>query len=128
MTAQPLILQTNASKYGLSATLTKITGPIAFASKILTDVETRYPNIERECLSICFSLEKFHTYVYGKCVTVQNDHKPLEMIERKPIHSAPPRLQCMLLRLQKYDYTIQYIPGKDMVLARQAFKVPIMQK
>ena len=39
------------------------------------------------------------------------------MIQRKPIHAAPPRLQCMLLKLQKYDYTIQSVPGKDMVLA-----------
>ena len=39
------------------------------------------------------------------------------MIQQKPIHVAPPQLQCMLLNMQKYDYTIQYKPGKDMVLA-----------
>ena len=39
------------------------------------------------------------------------------MIQRKPIHKAQPRLQCMLSKLQKYDYSIQYVPGKDMVLA-----------
>ena len=35
----------------------------------------------------------------------------------KPIHAAPPRLQQMLLRLQCYDYTLLYKPGKEMVLA-----------
>ena len=30
---------------------------------------------------------------------------------------APPRLQRMLLRLQKYDFTVKYRPGKEMVLA-----------
>ena len=39
------------------------------------------------------------------------------MIQQKPIHAAPPHLQCMLLCKQKYDYTIQYKPGKEMVLA-----------
>ena len=39
------------------------------------------------------------------------------MIQHKPIHAAPPRLQGMLLHMQKYDYTIVYKPGKDMVLA-----------
>ena len=39
------------------------------------------------------------------------------MIQHKPIHAAPPRLQQMLLGMQKYDYTIHYKPGKDMVLA-----------
>ena len=98
--------------------------PIAFASKTPTDVETRYANIEHECLSVCFGLEKFHTYVYGRHITVQNDHKPLEMIQKKPIHAAPPCLQCMLLRLQKYDYTIVYKPGKEMVLADHLSRFP----
>ena len=74
-------------------------------------------NIERECLSVCFGLEKFHIYIYGRHVLIENDHKPLEMIQHKPIHMAPPRLQWMLLHVQKYDYTIVYKPGKDMVLA-----------
>ena len=46
------------------------------------------------------------------------------MIQRKPIQAAPPRLQHMLLKLQKYDYTIQYIPGKDMVLAHRLSRFP----
>lgn len=29
---------------------------------------------------------------------------------------APPRLQRMLLRLQRYDFTAKYTPGKEMVL------------
>ena len=109
---QPLILQTDASEYGLGTALIQGNSPRVFARKTLTDVETRYANIERECLSMCFGLERFHTYVYGKHVIVQNDHKPLEIIQRKPIHPALPRLQCMCLRLQKYGYAIQYIPGK----------------
>ena len=68
-------------------------------------------------MPLCFGLDRFHIYVCGKHIIVQNDRKPLEMIHRKPIHAAPPRLQHMLLRLLKYDYTLQYIPGKDMVLA-----------
>ena len=119
-----LILQTDASEYGLGTALIQNNRPITFASKTLTDVETRYANIERECLSVVFGLEKFHTFIYGRHIIVQNDHKPLEMIQRKPIQAALPRLQCMLLKLQKYDYTIQYIPGKDMVLAVSLSRFP----
>ena len=95
--SQPLSIQTDASEYGLGAALLQNNRPIAFASKTLTDVETRYANIEQECLSVVFGLEKFHTYIYGRHITVFNDHKPLEMITKKPIHAAPPRLQRMLL-------------------------------
>ena len=80
-------------------------------SKTLTDVETRYANIELECFSVVFGLEKFHTYIYGRHITVYNDHKPLE-ITKKPIHAGPPRLQRMLLWLLRYDYTLLYKAGK----------------
>ena len=62
-------------------------------------------------------MEKFHQYVYGQKVTVQSDHKPLESIRKKPILSAPKRLQKMLMRLQMYDYDLVYRPGRLMQLA-----------
>ena len=46
------------------------------------------------------------------------------MIQHKPIHAAPPRLQRMLLHMQKYDFTIVYKPGKDMVLADRLSRFP----
>ena len=115
--SKPVVVQTDASKYRLGAALLQDGWPIAFASKTLTDIETHYANIERVCLSVCFGLEKFHTYIYGRHVIAENDHKPLEMIQHTPIHAALPRLQWMLLCMQKYDYAIHYKPGKDMVLA-----------
>ena len=69
--AQLLVLQTDASEYGTSTGLIQNNRPIAFASKTLTDVEIRYANIERECLSVCFGLEMFHTYAYGKHIIVK---------------------------------------------------------
>ena len=45
------------------------------------------------------------------------DHKPLENIFQKPLCQAPPRLQRMLLRLQKYDIKLIYQPGEHMLLA-----------
>ena len=62
---KPVVIQTDASEYGLGAALLQDGRPIALASKTLTDVETRYTNIECKCLSVCFGLEKNHTYVYG---------------------------------------------------------------
>ena len=111
------MIQKDTSEFRLGAALLQGGQPIVFASKTLTDIESCYANIERESLSVCFGLEKFHTYIYGRHVLSENDHKMLEMIQHKPIHVAPPRLQWILLCMQKYDYTIVYKPGKDMVLA-----------
>ena len=75
--------------------------PIAFASKSLTDAETRYANIERELLAIVFACQRFSTYLLGRSFVAESDHKPLEMIAMKNLANAPPRLQRMLLELQK---------------------------
>ena len=56
---KPSVIQTDASEYSLGAALLQDGRPIAFASKTLTDVKTRYANIEHECLSVCFGLENF---------------------------------------------------------------------
>ena len=48
--SKPVIVQMDASKYGLGAALIQSGPPIAFASKTLTDIETHYANIEWGCL------------------------------------------------------------------------------
>ena len=98
--------------------------PIAYASKSLTDTEKRYANIERELLAVVFGAERFRTYVYGKHFVVESDHKPLEMIQLKNLMAAPPRLQRMLLRIQHYDITIKYRPGKELLLADGLSRLP----
>ena len=39
------------------------------------------------------------------------------MIWHKPINTTPPHLPCMLRCMQKYDYTTQLKPWKDIILA-----------
>ena len=63
-----------------------------------------------------FALDRFHTYVYGKRITVETDHKPLISIVKKALTSAPKRLQRMLLRLQSYDFELVYTPGSQLVI------------
>ena len=92
--------------------------PIAYASRALTDTEKQYAQIEKELLAVVYALEKFNQYVYGKTVQVESDHKLLESITKKSLCQAPPRLlQRMLLRLQKYDFILNYKPSKEMVIA-----------
>ena len=50
-------------------------------------------------------------------VTVETDHKPLEMILKKPLHQAPTRLQKTIMAIQKYPVTAFYCPGKELVVA-----------
>ena len=118
---KPVTVQVDASLRGLGACLIqKHNGedqPIAFASKSLTDTETRYANIERELLAIVFACQHFSTYLLRRSFIAESDHKPLEMIAMKNLANTPPRLQRMLLELQRYDVTIKYRPGAQIQLA-----------
>ena len=124
----PVTVQADASLRGLGACLIqKHNGedqPIAFASKSLTDAETRYANIERELLAIVFACQRFSTYLLGRSFVAESDHKPLEMIAMKNLANTPPRLQRMLLELQRYDVTIKYRPGAQMQLADALSRCP----
>ena len=60
----------------------------------------------------------FKPYMYGSYrVTVESDHKPLQFIYQKPLHSVPKHLHRMLLRLQKYSLYIHYKKAKYIYLA-----------
>ena len=112
-----LSIQCDASSKGIGAALLQEGKPIAYASRALTDPETRYATIEKEMLAIVYSLEKWHQFAFARHVTVYTDHKPLESIVKKPLDRAPKRLQSMLLRCLAYDVDIKYNPGSSMHLA-----------
>ncbi|CAC5393321.1 unnamed protein product [Mytilus coruscus] len=105
--SKPVTVSCDASQCGLGAMLIQDNKPVAYASRSLTDAESRYANIERELLGVLFGLERFNDYTYGKHINVESDHKPLEMIVRKSLGCAPPRLQRMLLR-RKDNYSNEY--------------------
>ena len=77
----PIKITCDVSKLGLEAMVEQLHGtvwhPTAFASRSLTAPEQNYSQIKKETLSIVFSCEKFHEYVYGLRFVVENDHKPL---------------------------------------------------
>ena len=107
-----ITLEVDASKSGLGAAIFQEGKSVAFASKSLTPTEQNYAHIEKELYAVLFGCRRFHQYLYGQEITVRSDHKPLESITKKALATAPPRLQRMLLQLQKYYLKIVHIPGK----------------
>ena len=111
------VIQTDASMKGLGAVLLQEGKPVIYVSRTLTPAEERYSNIERELLGVVFTMERLHSYVFGEPVRVQTNHKPLEMIWKKSIATASPRLQRLRLRLARYEIQVEYICGKDNSIA-----------
>ena len=114
----PVVIQCNASQSGLGAAILQDGRVVEYASRALSLTEKNsYAQIERELLSIVFSMNRFHSYVYGRKVVVETDHKPLISITKKSLTTAPKRLQRMLLQLQRYEMDVIYRPGTQMLVS-----------
>ena len=86
---------------------------ISYASRALTPIEQRYSQTELEALAVVFGYERYHFYVMGSRFTVVTDHKLLVSIYNNPQLNPPARIERWTLRLQRYDMTVVYRPGKD---------------
>ena len=78
---------------------------------------THYAQLEKELLAVVFATNTFHQYIYGKEIDAQTDHKPLEVIMKKPIGNATARVQRMMLKPQRYTINLVYVPGKHLHVA-----------
>ena len=130
--SKELILENDASEYGLGSALMQEGRPVAFSSRALSNAEKNYAQIEKEMLAIVNGLTKFHHFTFGRFVRVLSDHKPLVSIVKKPLFRAPKRLQAMLLRLQEYNFEVEYRPGNLIpisdALSRAPTSKPIRQE
>ena len=132
-----MVLQVDASEYGLGATLlqpatypsnsTDISWqPVAYSSSSLSPTEQRYAQIEKETLAIVHAFHKFDQLLFGKSdVVVHSDHKPLETIFKRPLASAPGRLQSMMLTLQHYTFHVEYHKGSTLHIADTLSRAPL---
>ena len=120
--SQPYILQTDASDYAVGAVLSQRQDdsserPIAFWSHKLNKAEFNYSATEKELLAIVLACEHWAGYLEGsQCpILVRTDHQPLTWLNSRPVVTA--RLARWVVRLTGYDFKIDYVKGKENVVA-----------
>ena len=123
-------ISADASAYGLGAVLLQNTEsdwkPVAYASRSMSETERRYAQIEKEALATTWACEKFSMYVLGKRFLIETDHKPLvPLLGSKHLDSLPPRVLRFRLRLDRFDYSIEHVPGKLLYTADTLSRAPV---
>ena len=124
----PFQLTTDASATGLGAVLSQIQNgeerPVSYASKTLTASERNYSTTERECLAVVWATEYFDYFLSGAPFTVITDHDPLTYLRAIPQPHG--RLARWILRLEQYEYTMKYKPGKSIPHADALSRQPLV--
>ena len=125
----------DTSAYGVRAVILHVMPngsehPIAFASHTLPPNECNYSQVEKEALSLIFSVRKFNQYWYGRHFTIVTDHKPLTTIlgSKQGIPAlAAARMQHWALLLSAYAYNIQFRPTRSHGNADGLSRLPLLE-
>jgi transposase InsO family protein len=128
---KPIIICADSSSYGLGAVLKQQQSdgswrPVFYASRSLSEVERRYAQVEKEGLAVTWSCERFAEFITGTRFVIHTDHKPLITLfsASKTLDSIPPRLQRFRIRLMRFDFSIVYVPGKQLNTADALSRFP----
>ena len=120
----------DASSFGVAAVLMRKQPsgdmrPVAYASRSMTETECRYAQIEKEALAVTWALEQWTGFLIGMKFKVETDHKPLiPMFSTMLIDELPVRIQRFRMRLMRFDFTIEHIPGKLLYKADALSRFP----
>ena len=121
----------DASMYGLGAVLLQKSPeghwkPVSYTSRAMTDIERRYAQIEKEALAVTWACDKFSNYILGKRILIGTDHKPLvPILNTKDLDTLPPRVLRFRLRMARFDYVAEHLPGKLLYTADTLSRAPV---
>jgi hypothetical protein len=112
-----IILETDASQYGIGAYLYQIINgskrPIAFMSKTLTKAELKWSTIEKEAYAIFCAFRKFEHLLRDVHFTLRTDHRNLTFLNVE----SREKVKRWKLAIQHYDFSIEHIKGSDNIVA-----------
>lgn len=116
-----LAIYSDASDTSIGAVLQQKAGdtwkPLAFFSRRLTTAQKKYSPYDRELLAIYDAIRYFRHMVEARHFTVFTDHKPLTYVFLSNRDKCSPRQFRYLDYISQFTTDIQYVAGKDNVVA-----------
>ena len=109
----PVVLETDASDYGIGAYLYQVINqkqfPVRFLSKSLSRPQLKWSTPEKECYAIFYAFVKFEHLLRDIHFTLRTDHQNLVRI----YDSGSKMVLRMRLAMQEFNFTPEYIKGID---------------
>ena len=117
---KPITVTCDASQKGLGAVMEQDGFPVMAISKILTEAEQKYSQIEREALALVWATKRLSKFLLGTHFTLITDHKPLQYIfsPNRTINTVTAaRLQRWAISLMAFDFAIKAVKSEEVPLA-----------
>lgn len=122
---KPFELTTDASNYAIGAVLSQGKQPVCYASRTLNDHERNYSTTDKEFLAIVWAVTYFRPYLWGRKFRITTDHLPIKYLNKKYSGKEfSQRTQRWLLKLQEYQFDIEYLKGKENKVADFLSRMP----
>jgi hypothetical protein len=86
---------------------------ITYISRKLSDVESRYSQIEKEALAVIWACERLALYLTCKRFRLITDNKAVQYINNNPKSKPPPMMERWVLRLMRFDFEVVHKAGKE---------------
>jgi len=118
---RPFSVVCDASDYALGCCLMQRDAegrnrPISYQSRKLQGAELNYPVHDKELLAMKYALVKFRVYLLGSTpFVIYTDHASLRTATKTPHLSQ--RMARWLSFFEEYNFTVEYKPGRENVLA-----------
>nr|GEX85923.1 reverse transcriptase domain-containing protein [Tanacetum cinerariifolium] len=115
----PFELMCDASDFAIGAVLgqcrDKHFWPIHYASKTMTEAESKYTTTEKEMLVVVYAFEKFRSYLILNKSIVYTDHSALKYLLSKKYSKS--RLLRWVLLLQEFTFKVVDTKGAENLAA-----------
>jgi hypothetical protein len=109
----------DASQVALGAVLNQsVDGelkPVAYASRTLNEHERNLPSYELECMSCCWAVEKFRSYLQFKTFHLYTDNNALTWLFKHPKQLG--KVGRMVLKLSAFRFVIHHVRGQQNCVA-----------
>ena len=84
----------------------------------MSETERRYAQVEKEALAVTWACEKFTDDLSSKQTLIP-------LLNSKQLDNMPPRILIFRLRLSRYNYDVQNVPGKYLYTADALSRAPV---